>query len=282
MSSVARARERDTVHGQRRPISGSTTDRRRPPRPDDDPRVYEKRLLTRFAATRDPLALDELVERFMPLAQKLASRYRGGREPFDDLLQVANCGLVKAIQRFDPARTNSFSSFAAPTILGELRRHFRDRGWSVRVPRSLQEQSAHVERALAELPGRLGRSPSVAEVAARVGITTDEVLEATQASNARYAAPFDRTPANGEDRSLPFADRIGKEDSGYELVDYGAAIAPALAAFSARDRLVLHLRFVEDLTQTEIARRIGCSQMHVSRILRARVQQLRDEARSGG
>src|SRR5262245_22644627 len=144
--------------------------------------VGERRLLERYAKDSSPTVREELVERFMPLARRLASRYAGGAEPFDDLVQVASVGLVKAIDRFDPERGTAFSTFAVPTILGELKRHFRDRGWSVHVPRDVQERILKVERAMAELPAKLGHPPTIQEIADRIEATDEEVLEAMHAA----------------------------------------------------------------------------------------------------
>jgi RNA polymerase sigma-B factor len=220
---------------------------------------------------------EELAERFMPLVRRLAARYRGGREPFEDLVQVASLGLVKAIDRFDPERGVAFSTYAAPTILGELRRHFRDRGWSVHVPRDLQERIALVERATSEMPPALGRAPSVNEIAERLGLTTEEVLEAIEAAQAHHAISIDAPQITDDSERLPIVERIGADDPAFETVEYGATIADALQTLSERDRMVLQLRFVEDMTQTQIAERVGVSQMHVSRILRSAVQRLREE-----
>ncbi len=237
----------------------------------------ERILLRRYAEDRSPTVREELVERFMPLARRLASRYAGGAEPYDDLVQVASVGLVKAIDRFDPARGTAFSTFAVPTILGELKRHFRDRGWSVHVPRDVQERILKVERALAELPSRLGRVPTVDDIAERLEISDEEVLEAMHASQGHHAVSLDAASslADGEDPA-PLSERIGDKELGFETVEYGASIQPTLAEISERDRKVLHLRFVEDMTQSEIAERVGVSQMHVSRILRATLEQLRE------
>ncbi len=233
-------------------------------------------LLRRFARERSPAAREELTERFMPLARRLASRYAGGAEPMDDLVQVASVGLMKAIDRYDPDRGTTFSTFAVPTILGELKRHFRDRGWSVHVPRDIQERILKVERALAEMPSRLGRSPSVHEVAERLAMSDEQVLEAMHAAQGHHAMSLDaRNPQTGSDDPAPLADRIGEADPGYETVEYGVAIRPALRQIGERDRLVLYLRFVEDMTQSEIASRVGVSQMHVSRILRTTLDYLR-------
>jgi RNA polymerase sigma-B factor len=250
-----------------------------PPSPGPDERLAgERQLLVRFAQDRSQTTREELVERFMPLARRLAARYAGGAEPFDDLIQVASVGLVKAIDRFDPERGTAFSTFAVPTILGELKRHFRDRGWSVHVPRDVQERILKVERAIAELPAKLGHPPTVREIAERIESTDEEVLEAMHAAQGHHAVSLDAASALADgDEPAPLGERIGKEDPSFETVEYGASIAPVLDEISERDRQVLHLRFVEDMTQSEIANRVGVSQMHVSRILRATVDQLRQE-----
>jgi RNA polymerase sigma-B factor len=238
----------------------------------------ERRLLERYARDRSPTVREELVERFMPLARRLAARYAGGAEPFDDLVQVASVGLVKAIDRFDPVRGTAFSTFAVPTILGELKRHFRDRGWSVHVPRDVQERILKVERALADLPSKLGHSPTVQEIAARIEATDEEVLEAMHAAQGHHAVSLDASSSIGDgDDPGPLRDRIGEEDLAFDTVEYGEAIGPILEEISERDRKVLHLRFVEDMTQSEIAEQVGVSQMHVSRILRATIEKLRKQ-----
>jgi RNA polymerase sigma-B factor len=238
----------------------------------------ERDLLRRYAREGSPVVREELAERFMPLARRLAARYAGGAEPFDDLVQVASVGLVKAIDRFDPERGTAFSTFAVPTILGELKRHFRDRGWSVHVPRDVQERILKVERATAELPSKLGRTPTVQDIAKRIEATDEEVLEAMHASQGHHAVSLDAASSLADgDEPAPLGDRIGEEDQSFETVEYGAAIAPVLNEISERDREVLHLRFVDDLTQSEIAQRVGVSQMHVSRILRATVERLREQ-----
>jgi RNA polymerase sigma-B factor len=237
----------------------------------------EGALLERYARKGDPTVREELVERFMPLARRLAARYRGDREPFEDLVQVASLGLVKALDRFEPRRGVAFSSYAVPTILGELKRHFRDRGWSVRVPRDLQERIARVERAVAELPGRLGRAPSVNEIAERLELDPEDVLEAMEASQAHHAMSLDAQAQTEEGEGIPLSERLGEPDPAFEAVEYGTAVSDVLEDLSERDRLVLHLRFVEDLTQTQIAEQVGVSQMHVSRILRSALERLRSE-----
>jgi len=245
--------------------------------------VGERRLLERYAKDQSPTVREELVDRFMPLARRLAARYAGGAEPFDDLVQVASVGLVKAIDRFDPERGTAFSTFAVPTILGELKRHFRDRGWSVHVPRDVQERILKVERAMAELPAKLGHTPTVQEIGQRIEATDEEVLEAMHASQGHHAVSLDATSTMGDgDEPGPLRDRIGSEDLSFDTVEYGEAIGPVLKEISERDRQVLHLRFVEDLTQAEIAERVGVSQMHVSRLIRRALERLRTVAEHAG
>jgi RNA polymerase sigma-B factor len=244
----------------------------------DEQLTGERRLLERYAQDRSPIVREELVERFMPLARRLAARYAGGAEPFDDLVQVASVGLVKAIDRFDPVRGTASSTFAVPTILGELKRHLRDRGWSVHVPRDVQERILKVERALAELPAKLGHSPTVQEIANRIEATDEEVLEAMHAAQGHHAVSLDASSSIGDgDEPGPLRDRIGEVDLNFDTVEYGEAIGGVLQEISERDRMVLHLRFVEDMTQSEIADQVGVSQMHVSRILRATIERLRKQ-----
>jgi RNA polymerase sigma-B factor len=236
-------------------------------------------LLREFARTRDQRLKEHLVERFLPLAHSLASRYRGGGEPMEDLMQIASVGLVNAISRFDPERGFSFATFAFPTILGELRRHFRDRGWSVHVERGLKERHAKVEAAIGELSRRLGRSPSVAEISVRVALSEEDVLEALDAGNAHHALSIDAAPEGDDEDRPPIVESLGDAEPGYEAIEYGQAIAPVLAELSGRDRVIVHMRFVEDRTQTEIAGEVGVSQMQVSRILRSILERLRERVR---
>jgi RNA polymerase sigma-B factor len=232
------------------------------------------RLLERYRSTGDPAARDAVIERFLPLARQLARRYERPDEPIDDLVQVASMGLVKAVERFDPTRGIAFSSFAVPTILGELKRYFRDAGWAVHVPRSMQERALEVNRAVSELSRTLGRSPTPAELAEATGLTPEALLEALEAATAYDSVPLE-APRSDDGDEVGVAARLGAEDPGYELAEYSATLAPELRALPERDRLVLRLRFVEDLTQSEIAERIGVSQMHVSRLIRAALGKLR-------
>jgi RNA polymerase sigma-B factor len=241
--------------------------------------AHETELLREFARTRDQRLKEHLVERFLPLARFLASRYRGGGEPMEDLVQIASVGLVNAITRFDPERGYSFATFAGPTIFGELRRHFRDRGWSVHVDRGLKERHAKVEGTIGELSRRLRRSPSVAEIARGVGLSEEDVLDALRAGNAHHALSIDAGATEGDEDRPPIVESLGENDPGYEAIEYGQAIAPILAELSGRDRVIVHMRFVEDRTQTEIADEVGVSQMQVSRILRSTLERLRERVR---
>jgi RNA polymerase sigma-B factor len=243
-----------------------------------EPRLAtDRELWQRFARSRDQAAREELVRRNMPFAKRLALRYRGASESLEDLLQVANVGLLNAIDRFDPERGIPFTAFASPTILGELKRHFRDRVWTVRVPRGLHDRMAEVDKAITELTKELQRSPSVAEIAERLELEMTDVLEVLEANHNRRPLSLDR-PVGGEDtdEAAP-AEWIGDEDEGFELVEGRIALDSALPYLDERERLVLRMRFVDDMTQSQIAERVGHSQMHVSRILRRALTRIREQ-----
>ena len=237
----------------------------------------DRRLLERYHRDGDPAAREALVERFLPLARQLARRYQRGGESLDDLVQVASLGLLKAIDRFEPDRTTAFSSFAVPTILGELKRHFRDRGWSVRVPRDLQEMAVRVDRVADEMARSLGRAPTPAELADEIGTTPERVLEAREAAGAYRAVSLDRSRDEDEEGE-GVADVFGAEDPGFGLAEDAATVERLMSVLSDREREVLRLRFAEDLTQSEIGARIGVSQMHVSRLIRQAIVRLRAAA----
>jgi RNA polymerase sigma-B factor len=237
----------------------------------------EDELWRRFARDRNPAIREELVRRNMPFAKRLALRYRGASESFDDLLQVANLGLINAIDRFDPERGIPFTAFASPTILGELKRHFRDRVWTVRVPRGLHDRMAEVDRAITELTKELQRSPSVGEIADRLELEQIDVLEVMEANHNRRPLSLDRPAGSDDADEATPAEWIGSEDEGFELVEGRIALDSALPFLDERERLVLRLRFVDDLTQSQIAERIGHSQMHVSRILRRALARIREQ-----
>src|SRR6476469_1635456 len=242
----------------------------------DANRAREERLLfTRLAEGRDPALRAQLVERYLPLARQLARRYQRPEEPLDDLMQVASLGLVKAIDRFDATREVAFSSYAVPTILGEIKRHFRDRTWSVRVPRDLQELALRVERTVGEMTRELHRSPSVAELAAAVGTGEEQVLEALEAAGAYHATSLETPRGSEGDPGETLADTIGGDEDGYDRAEARATISQLMRSITPREREVLRLRFEEDLTQAEIGEIIGVSQMQVSRVIRQAVSRLR-------
>jgi RNA polymerase sigma-B factor len=233
-------------------------------------------LFARWQRDRDARARAELVERFLPLARKLARRYQGAQEPLDDLMQVASLGLVKAIDRFDRERGTAFSSFAVPTIVGELKRYFRDLGWSAHVPRGAQELALKVEEVQRKLTGRAGRTPTVSEIAEYMELSVENVLEGLEAAAAHHSMSLDLPREDGDGESGTLGDMIGELDERFDQVVDGATITRAARQLSKRERHVLALRFVEDQTQTQIAAQIGVSQMQVSRILRRSLARLRD------
>ena len=245
-----------------------------PSRPQDG-RVYEQRLLVRYHTDGDLDAREELVHRFMPLARDLALRYSYADEQFDDLFQVASLGLLKAIDRYEPGRGSKFTSYAAPTILGELKRHFRDKGWAVHVPRATQELVLKVSDAMGSLPARLGRAPTPRDVAQAINAPVEAVLEAMEAATAYEATSLDAPrPGEDDDAGWTLGDSVAAEEDGYELVDIGETLRGSMEALPERERLILKLRFEHDLTQAEIAEQVGVSQMHVSRLLRRSLDRL--------
>jgi RNA polymerase sigma-B factor len=251
---------------------------RRAPCRGSDNRETERQLLVRYHEHGDLAAREELCERFLPLARDLALRYTYTDEPVDDLVQVASLGLIKAIDRFEPGRGTKFTSYAAPTILGELKRHFRDKGWSLHVPRDLQERTLAVSRATEVLSKELGRSPKVREVAEHLGCSVEQVLEAQEAAASYEAASLDAPSTRDDGEAAALVDLLGQEDSSYELVEDREAIASTWMELPEVERQVLELRFMHDLTQREIGERIGYSQMHVSRLLRRALNRLESAA----
>jgi len=238
------------------------------PRVRDPRETRDSELLVRYHHHGDFAAREELAARFLPVARDLASRYRHTNEPFEDLVQVASLGLMKAIDRFEPGRGSRFMSYAVPTMVGELKRHFRDKGWAVHVPRELQERVLNVNRATESLSTRFGRSPTAAEIADVLGMPAESVLEAQEAGTAYDTTSLDSPLSLTEDESGTVLDTLGSEESGYEFVELSAAVGPTVRALPPREREILRLRFVDDLTQREIGDRVGVSQMHVSRLLR--------------
>jgi len=228
---------------------------------------------------QDPSARDRLAVSFQPLVEYLARRFAGRGEALEDLVQVANIGLLNAIDRFDPDREVQFSTYATATIVGELKRHFRDKAWAVRVPRHLQETTVHLNQALPDLTQELGRSPTIAEIAQRLQVEEDDVVGAMDAIQAYSTASLDAPTGSS---GLTHADTFGEDDPSLELLEGWATIAPAVRELSDRDRKVLYLRFFRDMTQSEIAEEIGISQMHVSRILNRTLERLRETTQGAG
>ena len=240
----------------------------------------DRALFERYVEGRDPEDRDRLVERFLPLVRALARRYQRSGEPFDDLFQVACLGLLKAIDRFDLSRDVAFSSYAVPTMLGEIRRYLRDRTWSVRVPRGLQELALRADKTVVELSSDLQRPPTVAEIARAAAATEKHVLEALQAADA-YRATSLQTPRAGEDEAgATLGDTVASTEPGFGLAEDRATLAQLLRAVTPREREVLRLRFEENLTQRQIGQRIGVSQMQTSRIIRHAIARLRATARA--
>src|SRR5919108_861368 len=238
-------------------------------------RKEDERLLKRYQCDGDLAAREELVERFLPLARQLAARYKHAGEPYEDLVQVACVGLLKAVDRYEPERGRGFVKYAVPTMLGELKRHFRDKGWSVHVPRATQELVLKVTDALGALPANLLHSPRPRDLAAAVNAPVEEVLEAMEAATAYEAVSLDAPrPSTGEEDSWTLAESLSEDDPGYERVEIGETLRGTLEALPARERVILRLRFEEDLTQAEIAELVGVSQMHVSRRLRRSLDRL--------
>ncbi|HVC23004.1 MAG TPA: SigB/SigF/SigG family RNA polymerase sigma factor [Candidatus Dormibacteraeota bacterium] len=244
-----------------------------PPRFDRD---LQRRLFAEYAKTRDPKVREELVPQYAALVHSLARRFAGRGEPLEDLEQVGYLGLIAAINRFDPGLGLEFTTFATPTILGEIKRYFRDKSWAVRVPRRLQETYARVVRTQQELSQELGRGPTVPEIAARLELEPDEVLQALEAGPAQRALSLE-SPAGSGDSEGELGDRIGAEDENLSRIELQNMLAGAMRHLTPREREIMVLRFVEQLPQTEVARRLGISQMHVSRLQRAALAQLKRE-----
>jgi RNA polymerase sigma-B factor len=239
-------------------------------------RAAATQLFRSYSRDRDPRLRDRLIEEHLPLANAIAARF-ARREPelADELRQVAALALIKAVDRYDVTRGTAFSTFAVPTIQGEIRRYFRDFTWAVRVPRDLQERAVRIQRDRDVLGERLGRSPTVRELADWTDDTMEDVLDAMAAMRARRGESLDRTYDSDEEEPRALVDRLGEDDPALADAEARASLAPLLGTLSARERAVVRLYVEEDLTQTEIAQRLGCSQMHVSRIYRGAIEHLR-------
>ncbi|MFR3274290.1 MAG: RNA polymerase sigma factor SigF [Collinsella phocaeensis] len=241
----------------------------------DKERTHE--LFRRYKEEGDMDAREKLVMSHLNLVRFLANKFKNRGEPIDDLMQVGYLGLLKAIDRFDPARGLEFTTYATPTIMGEIKRHFRDKGWSVRVPRRLQELSAKVNQATDELTTELQRSPTVEEIARYLDVTVDEVLEAMESSSAYSSVPLEAPGSSDSDDAPSVLDRYASEDSELAFTDDRLVIEEALAGFSPREREVIELRFVKGMTQIEIAQKLGISQVQVSRLLRRTLKKIQDK-----
>ena len=241
---------------------------------EDEARARIDRVLFARLDRGDVAARDALIERFLPLARSIARRYETSGEPLEDLVQVASLGLVKAVDRYDPSRGCAFSSYAVPTISGELKRYFRDRTWAIRPPRELQELTLRVDAATRELTARHDRSPTVAELAATLGCSDERILEALQARRGRDTLSLSAPPGASDDRGTALQDVLGSSERGYARAEARVELEGLLRLVPPRTRLILRLRFERDLTQAEIGALLGVSQMQVSRIVRAAIEQL--------
>ena len=239
-------------------------------------REIDRELLRRYHEDGDAGAREELIERHLPLVRSLARRYAGRGEALEDIEQVGAIGLIKAIDRFELSRDVSLATYATPNVVGEIKRHFRDKGWAIRVPRALQELNASMSTALERLTAKLGRSPSIAEIAEELKTTPEQVLEALEVGSAYATVSLSGGGAGGDEELDPL-ETIGAEDEGFDRSEDRVALAPALESLPEREREILRMRFEEGLPQTQIAERVGLSQMHVSRLIRKSLAAMRDE-----
>ncbi|HZJ02116.1 MAG TPA: SigB/SigF/SigG family RNA polymerase sigma factor [Thermoleophilia bacterium] len=237
--------------------------------------IPEKELLRRVHEDADLAAREELITRYLPLVRSLARRFASRGQAVEDLVQVGSIGLIKAVDRFDITRGVELSTYATPTVLGEIKRYFRDKGWAVKVPRALQDLNIRLNKVIEQLTVELNRSPTIQELAEHAGVTEEEVLEALESGRAYSSLSIYSSGSSDEDDSMELLDYLGKDESQYELVEQRRFLAPAMEKLDERERLILHLRFFEGMTQTQIAARVGISQMHVSRLIRKSIELLR-------
>ena len=236
----------------------------------------DRDLLRRYHEQGDRAAREKLIERYMSLVRSLARRYASRGEQLDDLVQIGAIGLIKAIDRFDIDRGVELTTYATPNIIGEIKRHFRDHGWAVRVPRGLQELSIQLMRVVEQLTGELGRSPTIPELAEATGASEEEVLEALETGRA-YSPLSLSVGSSGDDDELDPLESLGSEEHEYEVSEDRAVLAPGMRVLDERERMILNLRFYEGLTQSQIAQQVGISQMHVSRLIRRALEKARAE-----
>ena len=237
----------------------------------------DKALLRRYHEEGDLAAREQLIEQYMSLVRSLARRYSYRGEQFEDLVQIGAIGLIKAIDRFDLERGVELTTYATPNIIGEIKRHFRDRGWSVRVPRGLQELNIQLSRLLEEKTVEFGRSPTIAELAKAAEVSEEEVLEALESGRAYSSLSLSAGSSLGDDEEIDPLETIGTEEHEYELSEDRAVLEPGFRVLDERERRILHLRFFEGLTQSQIAQQVGISQMHVSRLIRRALEKIREE-----
>lgn len=251
--------------------------RRAPKGKDAWDKERTRKLFRLYKEKGDEEARDQLIVSHLNLVRFLASKFKNRGEPLDDLVQVGTIGLIKAIDRFDPERGLEFTTYATPTILGEIKRHFRDKGWSIRVPRRLQELSAKVNQATEELTVELQRSPSVEEIAAKLGVSAEEILEAMESSGAYTSVSLEAGGTSEDDEAPALIDRLGSVDEDLDASDDRMVIDDAIRDFSPREQEIVRMRFIDGLTQVEIAKRLGVSQVQVSRLLRRTLRKIQDK-----
>jgi RNA polymerase sigma-B factor len=245
------------------------------------PERTDRELLRRYHKQGDVEARERLIEQYLPLVRSLARRYSNRGEQLEDLVQVGCIGLIKAIDRFDVDRGVELTTYATPNIIGEIKRHFRDKGWSVRVPRGLQELNVKLSRLIEELTVQLERSPTIPELAKAAGVEEEEVLEALETGQAYATLSLSAPASGGEDADLDPLESLGELEPEYEVSENRAVLAPGLRVLNERERRILHLRFFEGLTQSQIAQQVGISQMHVSRLIRRSLERVRAEIVAG-
>jgi RNA polymerase sigma-B factor len=243
----------------------------------DESEKLDQFLLRRYHLHGDVAARQQLITMYLPLVRSLARRYASRGEQFDDLVQVGAIGLIKAIDRFDLERGVELTTYATPNIVGEIKRYFRDKGWSVRVPRGLQELNIRINKLIDELVIKLQRSPTVNEIAEAAGVTPADVLEALETSQAYNSVSLQSSPGSDSDDEGGLIDYLGEDEAAYDVMEDRTTLAPGFAKLDNRERYILHLRFFEGLTQSQIAARVGISQMHVSRLIRRSLEKLREE-----
>jgi RNA polymerase sigma-B factor len=236
--------------------------------------MSERELLVLVRDNKDQAAREELITRYLPLVRSLARRFASRGQPVEDLVQVGSIGLIKAIDRFDLERGVELSTYATPTILGEIKRYFRDKGWAVKVPRALQDLNIRLNRVMESLTVELHRSPTIGELAVATGASEEEVVEALESGRA-YSSVSIFSGGPEDDESTNLLDCLGMEEEAYEVFEQRRVLAPAMEHLDPRERLIIHLRFFEGMTQTQVAARIGISQMHVSRLIRKSIENLR-------